>query len=82
MALPPKKVHKITTPPVVFYKFVFFFTFFKNLLFRFFQTKVNLEIWLYENVDIKLEGKIIVCNELYKNFYIKNIFRSRDLMSI
>jgi len=42
-----KKIQKINTPPV-------------NLLFRFFQTKTVCEMWLFDNKDIRFEGKIIV----------------------
>eukprot|EP01016_Furgasonia_blochmanni_P015149 TRINITY_DN1818_c0_g1_i7.p1 TRINITY_DN1818_c0_g1~~TRINITY_DN1818_c0_g1_i7.p1 ORF type:complete len:184 (-),score=43.92 TRINITY_DN1818_c0_g1_i7:65-568(-) len=43
--IPGKKAQKIVTNPV-------------SLLFRFFQTRATVEVWLYENTDFKLEGKI------------------------
>jgi len=30
------------------------------LIYKFFQTKSKVEIWLTENTDLRLEGKIIV----------------------
>ena len=32
----------------------------QNLIFRFLQTKARIQIWLYENVDTVVEGRIIV----------------------
>jgi len=47
------------------------------LLFRFFQTKVNLEIWLYDNVDAKIEGKITVIN-LFISVIIESLNKGFD----
>ena len=30
------------------------------LIFKFFQTKARVEVWLHENTDLRIEGKIIV----------------------
>ena len=32
----------------------------QNLIFRFLQTKARIQIWLYENTDTVVEGRIIV----------------------
>ena len=32
----------------------------QNLIFRFLQTKARIQIWLFENVDVVMEGRIIV----------------------
>jgi|TARA_B100001142_G_C14241295_1_gene619488 hypothetical protein len=32
----------------------------QNLIFRFLQTKARIQIWLYENTDVVVEGRIIV----------------------
>eukprot|EP00828_Plagiopyla_frontata_P020018 TRINITY_DN2557_c0_g1_i5.p2 TRINITY_DN2557_c0_g1~~TRINITY_DN2557_c0_g1_i5.p2 ORF type:complete len:135 (-),score=33.26 TRINITY_DN2557_c0_g1_i5:87-491(-) len=53
-----KKIQRITTPPV-------------NLIFRFFQTKAIIEVWLYENQDTKFEGRIIGFDE-YMNLTLEN----------
>lgn len=47
------------------------------MLFRFFQTKVNLEIWLYDNVDAKIEGKITVIN-LFISVIIESLNKGFD----
>ena len=33
------------------------------LIYKFFQTKSRVEIWLYENNDLRIEGKIIGFDE-------------------
>ena len=30
------------------------------MIFKFFQTKARVEIWLHENTDLRIEGRIIV----------------------
>jgi hypothetical protein len=32
----------------------------QNLIFRFLQSKQRIQIWLYENTDTRIEGRIIV----------------------
>lgn len=32
----------------------------QNLIFRFLQSKTRVQIWLYENTDMRVEGRIIV----------------------
>lgn len=32
----------------------------QNLIFRFLQSKQRICIWLYENTDLRIEGRIIV----------------------
>ena len=32
----------------------------QNLIFRFLQNKQRIQIWLYENADLRIEGRIIV----------------------
>mmetsp|Transcript_76869 Transcript_76869/g.89309 ORF Transcript_76869/g.89309 Transcript_76869/m.89309 type:complete len:96 (-) Transcript_76869:266-553(-) len=57
-APPGKKVKKMMTNPV-------------SLLFRFFQTRVTVQVWLYENVDSRIEGVIIGFDE-YMNLTLDN----------
>ena len=55
-----KKIQKLNTPPV-------------NLIFRFFQTKTVCEIWLYDNKDVRFEGKIIGFDE-YMNLTLDDAY--------
>ena len=32
----------------------------QNLIFRFLQSKVRVQVWLFEQTDMRIEGKIIV----------------------
>lgn len=32
----------------------------QNLIFRFLQSRQPVQVWLYDNVNMKIEGKIIV----------------------
>mmetsp|Transcript_6066 Transcript_6066/g.9375 ORF Transcript_6066/g.9375 Transcript_6066/m.9375 type:complete len:88 (+) Transcript_6066:181-444(+) len=50
------KVQRIMTQPI-------------NLIFRFLQTKARIQIWLYENVDTVIEGRIIGFDE-YMNLVL------------
>jgi hypothetical protein len=51
--------HKILTfPPPPFPAIRFLSA--QNLIFRFLQTKARIQIWLYENTDTVIEGRIIV----------------------
>jgi len=50
------KVQKIMTQPI-------------NLIFRFLQNKARIQIWLYENTDLRIEGKIIGFDE-YMNLVL------------
>ena len=31
------------------------------LIFKFFQKNMRVEVWLHENTDLRIQGKIIVC---------------------
>ena len=33
------------------------------MIFKFFQTKSRVEIWLYENTELRMEGRIIGFDE-------------------
>mmetsp|Transcript_33300 Transcript_33300/g.82938 ORF Transcript_33300/g.82938 Transcript_33300/m.82938 type:complete len:88 (+) Transcript_33300:108-371(+) len=44
------KIQKIMTQPI-------------NLIFRFLQNKTKVQIWLYENTDLRIEGRIIGFDE-------------------
>jgi len=50
------KVQKIMTQPI-------------NLIFRFLQNKTRIQLWLYENTDLRVEGKIIGFDE-YMNLVL------------
>lgn len=43
-----KKLQKTMTKPV-------------HLLFRFYQSRSRIQIWLYQQPDLRIEGRIIVC---------------------
>mmetsp|Transcript_8613 Transcript_8613/g.7595 ORF Transcript_8613/g.7595 Transcript_8613/m.7595 type:complete len:94 (+) Transcript_8613:43-324(+) len=58
MAVPGKRVQKINTTPV-------------SLLYKFFQARVKVEIWLFENTDVKIQGTIIGFDE-YMNLTMDN----------
>ncbi|XP_011018152.1 PREDICTED: small nuclear ribonucleoprotein E-like [Populus euphratica] len=47
------KVQRIMTQPI-------------NLIFRFLQSKARIQIWLFEQKDLRIEGRIIVSFELNK----------------
>mmetsp|Transcript_44193 Transcript_44193/g.139416 ORF Transcript_44193/g.139416 Transcript_44193/m.139416 type:complete len:92 (-) Transcript_44193:254-529(-) len=42
-----------------------------NLIFRFLQNKSRIQIWLYENADLRIEGQIIGFDE-YMNLVLDN----------
>ena len=50
---------------------------FQNLLFRLFHTKTKVQIWLYEQPEIKFEGKIIGFDE-YMNLVIDDCEESNS----
>ena len=41
-----------------------------NLIFRFLQNKTRVQIWLYENTELRIEGKIIGFDE-YMNLVVR-----------
>jgi len=45
-----QKLQKVMTQPI-------------NLIFRFLQNKSRIQIWLYEQTDLRLEGRIIGFDE-------------------
>ncbi|XP_011018154.1 PREDICTED: uncharacterized protein LOC105121272 isoform X2 [Populus euphratica] len=45
------KVQRIMTQPI-------------NLIFRFLQSKARIQIWLFEQKDLRIEGRIIVLQAL------------------
>jgi len=50
------KVQKVMTQPI-------------NLIFRYLQNKSRIQIWLYEQTDIRIEGRIIGFDE-YMNLVL------------
>ena len=40
-----------------------------HLIFRFLQNKTRIQIWLYENVDLRIEGRIVGFDE-YMNLVL------------
>mmetsp|Transcript_51828 Transcript_51828/g.85824 ORF Transcript_51828/g.85824 Transcript_51828/m.85824 type:complete len:96 (+) Transcript_51828:122-409(+) len=46
----PRKFQKVMTQPI-------------NLIFRFLQNKARVQIWLYEQVNMRIEGRIIGFDE-------------------
>ncbi|XP_022988523.1 small nuclear ribonucleoprotein E-like isoform X1 [Cucurbita maxima] len=54
------KVQRIMTQPI-------------NLIFRFLQSKARIQIWLFEQKDLRIEGRIIEVGRGSWFFYIKVI---------
>ena len=50
------KVQKIMTQPI-------------NLIFRFLQNKTKVQVWLFENTDLRIEGRIVGFDE-YMNLVL------------
>eukprot|EP00937_MAST-01D_sp_MAST-1D-sp2_P000602 g602.t1 len=50
------KVQKVMTQPI-------------NLIFRFLQNKSRIQVWLYEQVNVRIEGRIIGFDE-YMNLVL------------
>jgi len=50
------KVQKVMTQPI-------------NLIFRYLQTKARIQIWLFEQTDMRIEGRIIGFDE-YMNLVL------------
>jgi len=50
------KVQKIMTQPI-------------NLIFRFLQNKTRVQIWLFENTELRIEGRIVGFDE-YMNLVL------------
>lgn len=50
------KVQKIMTQPI-------------NLIFRFLQSKAKIQIWLYDQADLRIEGRIVGFDE-YMNLVL------------
>jgi len=42
-----------------------------NVIFRFLQNKTRIQIWLYDNTDMRIEGEIIGFDE-YMNLVLEN----------
>ena len=45
----PQKVQKVMVQPI-------------NLIFRFLQNRTRVSVWLYENVNTRIEGKKVTCD--------------------
>merc|ERR1712168_1078377 len=56
MSMPMKKVQKVMVQPI-------------NLIFRYLQNRARIQIWLYEQCNIRLEGHIIGFDE-YMNLVL------------
>ncbi|KAM0941578.1 putative small nuclear ribonucleoprotein E [Dioscorea sansibarensis] len=56
------KVQRIMTQPI-------------NLIFRFLQSKSRIQIWLFEQKDLRIEGRIIGFDE-YMNLVLKMLKKS------
>lgn len=55
----------------------------QNLIFRFLQSRQKVQIWLYEQTDLRIEGRIIVSlsatsdNVLHRLLQTRTLARSR-----
>ncbi|CAH0389787.1 unnamed protein product [Bemisia tabaci] len=52
----PQKVQKVMVQPI-------------NLIFRYLQTRARVQVWLYENVNLRIEGHIVGFDE-YMNLVL------------
>ena len=55
---PPQKIQKIMVQPI-------------NLIFRFLQNRARVQVWLNENVNLRIEGHIIGFDE-YMNLVLED----------
>lgn len=56
-----QRVHRIMTQPIVRYFFLMQDNVcVQNLIFRFLQNRQRVQIWIFEQKDMKIEGTIIV----------------------
>jgi small nuclear ribonucleoprotein E len=65
VTMPSTKVQRIMTQPIVRPRFRLLLAFTltqaaQNLIFRFLQSKQRIVVWLYENADLRIEGRLIV----------------------
>lgn len=56
MAFKPQKVQKVMVQPI-------------NLIFRYLQNRSRVQVWLYENVNLRIEGHIVGFDE-YMNLVL------------
>lgn len=56
MAFKPQKVQKVMVLPI-------------NLIFRYLQNRSRVQVWLYENVNLRIEGHIVGFDE-YMNLVL------------
>ena len=64
--MPPQKVQKVMTQPI-------------NLIFRFLQNKSRIQVWLYENVNLRIEGVITGFDE-YMNLVLDDAEEVRNIV--
>lgn len=58
MAFKPQKVQKVMVQPI-------------NLIFRYLQNRSKVQVWLYENVNLRIEGHIVGFDE-YMNLVLED----------
>lgn len=56
MAYKPQKVQKVMVQPI-------------NLIFRYLQNRSRVQVWLYENINLRIEGHIVGFDE-YMNLVL------------
>nr|XP_023015693.1 probable small nuclear ribonucleoprotein E [Leptinotarsa decemlineata] len=56
MAYKPQKVQKVMVQPI-------------NLIFKYLQNRSRVQVWLYENVHLRIDGHIVGFDE-YMNFVL------------
>ncbi|XP_056642155.1 probable small nuclear ribonucleoprotein E [Diorhabda carinulata] len=56
MSFKPQKIQKVMVQPI-------------NLIFRFLQNRSRVQVWLYENINLRIEGHIIGFDE-YMNLVL------------
>ena len=64
----PKKLQRLMIRPIVS-QTILSNHFMKFMIFKFFQTKSRVEVWLHENNDLRIEGQIIVSVQTFVDWF-------------
>ena len=64
----PKKLQRLMIRPIVSQTILSNHSM-KFMIFKFFQTKSRVEVWLHENNDLRIEGQIIVSVQTFVDWF-------------
>ena len=64
----PKKLQRLMIRPIVSQAILSNHSM-KFMIFKFFQTKSRVEVWLHENNDLRIEGQIIVSVQTFVDWF-------------